>query len=658
VAALRDRPRAVAATPSSIALLSRLGARGTALRRWRLVLLAAWIGLVLFLLSPYAPWRLPGDPLPIPHPGQSRIHTILSALGWAAALNAGLVALLLASSRWWAREAPPRTEPDTPPRPTLRSAEIALLAAACLLAGALRWNLAHGGVWWDEAWTLRHAIVGALEPDPDDPAQVEFEPAPWTDTLWYYRKPTNHALYSIAARTSIDVWRTVARAPPAAWDEFALRFPAFAAALLSVALIGLLVRDLGYARAAPVAALLLAIHPVHVRFGADGRGYAFMVLFTIAGTWCLLHALRAGRWRWWLGYAASQAALLWVHPASLYVPLGLTGAALVGIWRGPGSREARLVQLARLAAVNVLAAIAVLQVMAPNLTQGIVLMAEWRKEEADPGSLPRRIWLFLATGLPLNTPRSPDSTEAFPTLRTLWGGGFWVRAVALGVLPALTALGAVRALRRPGPGRWVLLGVALAVPLTMLHRSFSGFLLIERFTLYGLAALVPFLAIGTETVVTALVPKRFARAGVPIGLAAALAAFAAFLAPQTRVLLERPHMPTRELAAFLAEAERATPGGILRAGAGIGGQVLNVYDPWLEHVESGAALAALCERSRREDRPLYVLYGYHRANHTGRFAELFRELDDRRDFEPVARFTAIESEFVYRVLRYTGRPRD
>ena len=53
------------ASPSSAGFLSRVGARGSALRRWRLVLIAAWIGLVLFLVSPYAPWRLPGDPLPM-----------------------------------------------------------------------------------------------------------------------------------------------------------------------------------------------------------------------------------------------------------------------------------------------------------------------------------------------------------------------------------------------------------------------------------------------------------------------------------------------------------------------------------------------------------------------------------------------------------------
>jgi hypothetical protein len=633
-------------------LASLLGERGTALRRSRLALLATWIVLIAWLVGPFAPWWLPGHPVPIPQPGQSRIHTILSALGWAAALNACLVALLLATSRSWAREAPALPESAAPRRARLRRVEIAWLAAACVLAGALRWNLAHGSVWWDESWSLRHAIVGALEPDPNDPAEVEFTAAPWTDTLWYYRKPTNHALYSLAARVSIEVWRGAARAPPEAWDEFALRFPAFAAALLSVALVGVLVRDLGFPRAAVAGAFLLAIHPVHVRYGADGRGYAFMLLFTLLGAWCLLHALRAGRWRWWLGYAASQAALLWVHPASLYVPVALAGAGALGVWWGPGSREARTVQLLRLGVANALAALAFLQVMAPNLAQGVVLMDEWRKEESDPGTLLRRVWLFLSTGLLWNMPRSPDAN--YPTFRSLWGGALWMRVVIFGLLPALAALGAVRALRRPGAGRFVLAGVSAALPLALVHQSLSGFLLIERFTLYALAALVPFVAIGAEAALAALAPRRFERVAVPAGLAAALLAFAAFLAPQTRVLLEKPHMPTRELVAFLAEAGAGVPGGILRAGVGIGGQVLNVYDPWARHVGGRAALEALCARARAEGRPLYLFYGYHHANHTGRFARLFVLLDDVRTFEPVARFDGIESEFVYRVLRYTG----
>jgi hypothetical protein len=54
-----------------------------------------------------------------------------------------------------------------------------------------------------------------------------------------------------------------------AFDEFALRAPAWLAAIASVVLVGLL-RDLGFPRAGPVAAFLLALHPWHVRYGADG----------------------------------------------------------------------------------------------------------------------------------------------------------------------------------------------------------------------------------------------------------------------------------------------------------------------------------------------------------------------------------------------------
>src|SRR5262249_42359545 len=159
----------------------------------------------------------------------------------------------------------------------------------------------------------------------------------WANTLFYYRKPTNHVLYSILARTSLAGWRALHGAAPSEWNEFALRLPSFASAVLAVVLLGLLVHDLGFPRAAPAAAFLLAIHPWHIRFGADGRGYSLMVLLAIVAAFCLLHGLRSGRWRWWLGYGAAQLGLLWVHPLALYFPLALAAAGALGIALGPGS---------------------------------------------------------------------------------------------------------------------------------------------------------------------------------------------------------------------------------------------------------------------------------------------------------------------------------
>ena len=403
--------------------------------------------------------------------GQSRIHTVLVPTYYAVAVNVLLCALLLATSGFWARD---EREPLAP-RPLLASrvpaATWLLLLGACLVAGALRWNLAHGSVWWDEAWTVRNAIVGIEKPSESDPTRLEFEPAGWIDTLWYYNKPTNHVLYSVLSRFSLAGWRAITGAGPSEWDEFAFRFPTFVAALLSVLGLGLLVHDLGFPRAAPAAAWLLAIHPWHVRFGGDGRGYALMVLCAIVSGWCLLHGLRDGRWRWWIGLAASFFAMLWIHPLAIHFPLSLAAAAALGIWLGPGAREDRLLRLARLVAASAMSAMVFLQLMAPILAQG-VLLGRQLKQPQHVGQLAENLWIFLAAGLHRREPWNPDYT--FPTLSALAGDAVWPWLIVFGVIPALAAVGALRVWRRPDPERISFFGVVAAAPLLLLYPRAGG----------------------------------------------------------------------------------------------------------------------------------------------------------------------------------------
>ena len=125
------------------------------------------------------------------------------------------------------------------------------------------------------------------------------------------------------------------------------------------------------------------------------------------------------------------------------------------------------------------------------------------------------------------------------------------------------------------------LGLAAAAPLVVLHRALQEFLVIERFAIYGLVAVVPLLVLGTEGVLEALLPPRMRRVGVAVGLALFLVAFQVFVAPQTRMLLERPQVPSREVADFLAAAGEGIPGGVIRAGVGLGGDTPDVYDPFV-----------------------------------------------------------------------------
>jgi hypothetical protein len=642
------------AAPSSLErVLGRLGPPGSALRRVRLALLVALAVLLACGLGPLAPWGLPGEPSLIPGPDQSRIHIVIVALGWACLANAALCGLLLLGSGLWMRA--PRWRGDAGARAARAGAGFWLLIlAAVVLAGVLRWPLVTGSVWWDEAWTLRHTIVGRVEPDPGR-SRLVFSPVPWLDTLWKYRQPTNHVAYSVAARLSHAGWRAASGAPPSAFDEVALRLPAWLAALASVALLGLLVRSLGFGVAAPAAAFLLAIHPWHLRYGADGRGYSFVVLATLASALLLLRALREDRWRWWLGSAAAGAFLLWTFPIAVYVPLSLTAAAALAIAAGPREGRGRL---ARLLVANAFAAMAYLQIMAPNLAQAVLLERLLGEEARFDRLWIRQIWVAAATGLQLRMP--PVEGIELPSFASLAKARPWLPFAVFVALPALVLGGALRAVRRGGAAeRAVLLGLCAAPLLLVLHRAWDGFFAYPRFLIYALVPVATLLAVGSEGMLrAALRTPRLRRVGVPLGLAALLAAYQWTLLPLTRVLLRFPQAPAREVAEFIAgQRDAGADGakGALRIGVGHGGDVPRVYDPWIENVTEAEELAAACARALQEGRALYVFYG-HAALNRRRFPETMALLRDPGLFEPLARFDAIESEHVYRVLRYTGAP--
>ena len=182
--------------------------------------------------------------------------------------------------------------------------------------------------------------------------------------------------------------------------------------------------------------------------------------------------------------------------------------------------------------------------------------------------------------------------------------------------------------------------------------------MLPRFVIFALPLVVALLALGLEGLLGALASVAGVRRGaVAVGLALGLAGFAALVAPELRVLLSHPATPSRELVALLARAGDGVPGGVLRAGIGLGGDAPRVYDPGIVEVERLEELEALCARSRAEGRPLFVFYAYGRLN-ARRLPELFVRVRDSRRFEEVARLDGIESDLVIRVHRYLGDPPD
>jgi hypothetical protein len=610
----------------------------------------ALLALLAWLVGPLSPARLGVAFDFVPPPGRSHVHTILVATWWAAALNAALCALLLASAGVWMR-APSAAAFRRGPR---RGAAFWVpLAVAVLLAGALRWPLAQGSLWWDEAWNIRNTVVGKLDTAPDDPGRTLFQRASWLRTLWYYHSPTNHVGFTVPARLSTELWRAASGAGPQAFDEFAYRLPAYAAALCAVAMAAVLVAALGFPRAGLAAAFLLAVHPLHVRYGADGRGYSLVVLLTLAGACLLLRALRDGGWRWWLAYGASQLWLLWTFPLGVYVPLafGFAGLAAIAL-DGERSAGDRALLAARFLVANVLAAMAFFALMAPNLAQAAAFDKEWR----DAGRIDlfwlQRFWVMMSSGLALRGPRQPDVW--FPTLAALGEAHPALRVMVYGLLPLSALAGIARALRAGSAReRAVWLGLLAPTALFLGHRELQSFFILPRFVIFALPAAVCFPALGLEGLLAALARGRPRLVGLGLGLA--LAGFAAAVSPALGVLAAQPASPSRELVALLDAVEKSAPAGILRAGLGLGGDAPRIYDPRIVEVERPEQLEALCERSRAEGRPLYVFYAYGTVNQK-RLPGLFIWVGDPLLFEPVARLDGIDHDMVIRLRRYTGRP--
>lgn len=623
----------------------------------RLGLGAAIALLALFLLLAPKPWEADTGPGFFATPERSFSETVFVAAWWAALANLAAALVLAASARLWAG---PATAPDWPApsrAPRLSLGFALLLVLAAVVGGALRWNLAHGSLWWDEAWTVKRVIVGYREPIADPPGKVAFEDVPWHWTLWRYKKPTNHVFYSVAARSSVDAWRLARGGEPWDFDEFALRLPAVLAALASIALAGALVRAWATPAAGAAAAFLLAIHPWHIEHGAEARAYAFVVLLALLSCHWLERALRQGAWRHFACYAGAQVLLFWSHPFAIYFSAALGGFGMLGFLRAPADRGTRLSLAARFAAAHVAAGMAILALMGPNFSQTVLFTdvnAPSPSRIVGARSV-HKLAALLFTGIELEPAGLPSDRVAFTTLDDLAARRAFVRPLVFGVLPLVALAGLVRLARRRNPVRWVALGIGLAVPLALLVSGLRGQFFHHRFVFYGLLAVVVGLAAGWEALLRGLLGlagRGAARLGVPVGIALGLAGFLALVAPRIFELLERPHAPIRDALEWIVE-----DGGpkALRVGYGKGGDLSAIYDPWLVFATSARPIEALAQRAREEGVPLYVMYGYPGENKK-RFPGGFRLFEDPALFEERARFLGIEPEFTWRVLRYTGAP--
>lgn len=187
-----------------------------------------------------------------------------------------------------------------------------LLFALLVIAVLLRLHRLGDEAWLDEIQT--HAIVSRLG---------------LAELATTYPSQNQHVLYSLLARMAIVLFGDTTAA---------LRLPAAAFGVLSVAATYALGRDLLSRREALTGAALLAVSDVHVWFSQNARGYAALLFLTLVSSRLLLRALASDDRRTWAAWGATLALGAWIHLTMLFVVAG--HVLLVLRRRLPGTGDA------------------------------------------------------------------------------------------------------------------------------------------------------------------------------------------------------------------------------------------------------------------------------------------------------------------------------
>lgn len=563
---------------------------------------------------------------------------------WAGLINLAALLVLASTTRWWSQALPAPLR-GTTLRGLPRGFWLCVggAMAACAIVGYPRLNQS---LWEDEEYSVRRCIVGGHRVEEDGTVTPKY--FPWRNTLWNYSSTANHILQSVLARASHSVWRTLAQPDGLRLSEAAIRAPSYLAGILVVGLIALLMARVGLAWEGALAAWLIAIHPWHLRFATEARGYALVAFFILLGCLFAFYALETGRWRWWIALGLANFALLYTWPPTLFTVLLVSVWVVARLLTEDRLAPVRKILLQRWLVASTLGGMAFLQLFLPCVPGLLNYVRSVRDFDGHLFWLKNVGALLLTGSLWTRSGQLVTPYMEYMPIADAHPGPFYF-AVGLAVL--LLALGSFRLWFIEPRGRWIIVLLILPGLLTYGYALLQRKMLMEwyvGFMLQGVAALV---AAGAVWIFSPL--RRFSFSGWASPLAAIilLAAFAVLSNPAREFLLKKGAERYRE--SVLATRPTLDPNAPenLEVITAATTQPPYVYDPRVRRVESIDEYVELMKEADTRGVPLYVNNGFPTALRID-FPGVFAMLEDAAVFEPVAYFTGVDVMLDRMVSRY------
>lgn len=515
-------------------------------------------------------------------------------LGWIGTL------IGLATSRWWGR---PQSgvHPDLSP-PGAKAVKWTLIFALAAMALAVWPRMArlNHSLWNDEEYHLRTYVLGDWEPKGD--GTLELDAVTWKEAIFGNEKGNNHIWASVESRLGHRLsghdW-----SKDTTFSEAGLRALPFLSGILTVGVVVLLGAAFGSPRAGLAAGLILALHPWHVRWSVEIRGYSTMLLAITAGLFCLLRAFQTNRWRWWLGFALAQAMTLLCFAGSVYVVAAQNLVAFSLIALSGAAGPVRLGNAARLLVAGILSFIPIALIMGPHVPQ----IAQYLKSSHEYAEIGRGwfidLWSHLTTGL--RPTGDPADTSLGLSAAELMQAPPWRRWMLNGVIPLLLLLGIFQMARQDWRTRLVGATILLAGLFAVVHNSFSGSAFLTWYVIYLVPLFALVLAQGALQV-GKLRPRTLD--SLPLVVAAG---FSVVTAPALARIMQVPRQPIRETVAAMrgmSPALQEADARVLTASFGDGARQMLSYDPRLKVLKTPDDLRALIQQASDGQNPLFLCF--------------------------------------------------
>lgn len=551
---------------------------------------------------------------------------------WGCAVSTGVCATLLLTAPLWVPSR--RTRPLRPAPPCAHPGPMFHLGMLMVLGTAVFFRVPgmNHSLWNDEEYAMRRYAHGEFEMQKS--GRIEFEPVKWEETLFQNEHVNNHLLNSALTRLALSTWRFASGAGQHEFNEVALRTPAVIASILTIIFIAMIGLELGGTWVGLGAAALLALHPWHIRYSFEAKGYSFMLFFICISLMALLHALRRDKALSWLVFAIAQAGFLLSFAGSLYVAVTLNAVMLVELLL---RKEAR--RIPTLIAFNLLSAIPVLIWMLPSIPQITAYLKSAEIMHTPIGAA----WLrdfgsHLMSGL-LYTNADPAEHIGTSWIASKETSILWWPVMGL-ALPFLALIGLLWAVIRRSAGRLAIVAIAVAGVLSIIQNMLSGESLLVWYLLY--------LTIPICLAIPFALSRIFARAEAFGGLAtlAVITLFGITTQPARAIFAWQDRQPIRAV----AQAAHDRHPEAITAVFGVSDRQTLSYDPRVRILKSQADLDAVIAEARRDRRAAYVYY-CGTSESGNRLPDVMKTVQDATLFEPVADFPGTEAMFSYHLFR-------